>query len=138
MAMSDLPGDLDREAVVQGAAAGVLVVGPLAGLSVLLVDTESDSSGGLGGVFFIAILAGFALVGWLAGRAAPRVPLTHGAVAAVVAFVVVQVTVLLIAFVAGHDSDVNPFALVFGALMAASAGTLGALISTRRRRGRVG
>jgi hypothetical protein len=137
VAMSDLARDIDRDTVVQSAAAGVLIVGPLAGLSVLLVDTESESSGGLGGVFFLAILVGFGLVGGLAARAAPRVPLTHGAVAALVAFVVVQVTVLLIAFVSGHDSDVNPFALVFGALMAASAGTIGALIGTRRRRGRV-
>lgn len=137
MALIDLRHELDRDALVQGAAAGVLIVGPLAGLSVLLVDEgDTDGSGGLGAIFFIAILVGFAVVGWLASRAAPRVPLSHGSIAALVAYVVVQATILLIAVVAGYDTDPSPIGLVVGALLATSAGTLGALVAQRRNRGR--
>lgn len=136
MALSDIAGDLDRETIVQSAAVGVLVVGPLAGLSFLLIDTDSDTSGGLGGVFFAGIVVAFGLVGFLAGRSAPRVPMTHGAVAAALTFVAVQATILLIAWVAGHESDVSIVALVFGALVAASAGTIGAMLATRRARRR--
>lgn len=136
MALSDLAEDLDRETLVQAAAIGVLVVGPLAGLSFLLVDTDSESSGGLGGIFFAGIVAAFGLVGFVGGRSAPRVPMTHGAIAAAATFVVVQATILLIAWVAGRDSHVSIVALVFGALVAASAGTIGAMLATRRARRR--
>jgi hypothetical protein len=132
LALTDLPSELDRDALVQGAAIGVLTVGPLAGLSVWLVDTDGDGSGGLGGVFFLGILVAFAIVGWFTGRVAPRVPLTHGAVAALVAFVIVQATILLMAVVAGRDTDPSIVGLIFGALLAASAGTIGALVSQKR------
>ena len=132
MALTDLPRELDRDALVQGAAVGVLTVGPLAGLSVWLVDTDGDGSGGLGATFFLGILVAFGVVGWFTGRTAPRVPLTHGAVAALIAFVVVQTTILLMASVAGRDTDPSVVGLIFGALLAASAGTIGALVSQRR------
>lgn len=132
--MTDAIREVDRDALVQAAAAGVLIVGPLAGLSVLLIDTEADDSGGLSGVLFLAIIIGFVCVGWLAARAAPRVPLTHGALAALATFVIVQTTILLIALVAGHDTDPSPIGLLFGAMLAASAGTIGALVAARRTR----
>jgi hypothetical protein len=137
MALSDLRHELDRDALVQGAATGVLVVGPLAGLSVLLIDEgDAEGSGGTSAVFYLAILGGFVLVGWLAARAAPQVPLSHGAVAALIAYVVVQATILLIASVAGQDTDPSPVGIAFGALLATSAGTIGALIAQRRKRTR--
>lgn len=129
-----MDSELDRDALVQAAASGVLIVGPLAALSVWLVDTDGEGSGGLGGILFLAILVAFAIVGWIAGRAAPTLPTVHGALAAVGAFVVVQATILLIAFVAGYDSDPSIVGLVYGALLAAVAGTIGALVSARRRR----
>jgi hypothetical protein len=132
LALTDLPSELDRDTVVQGAAIGVLMVGPLAGLSVWLVDTDGDGSGGLAAAFFLGILVAFVVVGWFTGRTASRVPLTHGAVAALSAFVIVQVTILLMAVVAGRDTDPSIIGLIFGGLLAAAAGTTGALVSQRR------
>lgn len=126
--------DLERDALVQAVAAGVLLVGPLAGLSIWLVDPDAEEPSGLGPVLFLAVVIGFGLVGWIAGRTARRVPMTHGAVAGAGAFVVVQATILLIAWVAGHDVDPNPFGLVVGALLAATAGTIGAMLAARRAR----
>lgn len=126
--------DLDRDALVQAVAAGVLIVGPLAGLSIWLVDPDAEDPSGLGPVLFLAVVVGFGVVGWIAGRAAPRVPMTHGAAAGAAAFVVVQATILLIAWVAGHDVDPSPFALVVNAFLAATAGTIGAMLAARRPR----
>ena len=118
-------------AVARGAALALAVAVPtiVAAEAIdAIVDIGPDSN--VVFVFFAAVIAGFVLDGWQAGRRQPDAPLTHWAVAAVAAYLVLAVATSTVRLVTGDV--VHPVGLVFYALMAASSGTLGGLVASRR------
>lgn len=121
--------DLDRGAIVRGAGIAMVLAVPIALVGNAL-DLDSDSN--LIFVFLGLILVAFGLGGFVAARGIDETPLTHGAVAALVGYVVVQVAAIIRRLVI--DEDVRWVGVVFNGLLAASAGLLGALWSARRNR----
>lgn len=120
---------VDRRAVLAGARLAVIV----AAASIVVaqaVTSLTDSDANL--LLYLVLLGGLAGGGLVAGRRQPQSPLTHGALAALTAYVVViaVITVLRLAF--GREVA-DPVSLVFNGLMAASAGMFGGYLALARR-----
>ena len=103
-------------AVLRGAVVAVVVCLPLA----LLTD------------LVVVVLIGFALAGWVAGRAAPQYPYTNGAIAALGGFVVIQGAIVVEHLV--DDESIGWGKIVGSALLASGAGMTGGLLAERRAR----
>ncbi len=80
-------------------------------------------------LFYAVALAGLVGGGWRAARRRPDAPLVHGVLAVLVAYAVVAAAGLVLRIVT--DRDIDPVALAFNALMAASAGILGTVLAER-------
>ncbi len=81
-------------------------------------------------LFYGLALAGLMAGGWRAARRRPDAPLLHGVLAVLAAYALIALAVL--AFRIATDRDVDPVALAFNALMAASAGILGTVLAERQ------
>lgn len=124
---------LERLVVARGAAAGLLLGAPAALANVVLAD-QDPKPGALLNLTLLVLLVGFVLAGALAGREATHDAARHGAVAAVFAFVPVQLIGILGRL--DRSEAVSAFGILFIGFLAATAGTLGALIGARRQAGR--
>jgi putative membrane protein (TIGR04086 family) len=125
------PG-VDRGAVVAGALAGLaLAVPAIVTFQVIEATADLDEDSNLVFPFFLVVVAGWVVAGAVAGRRRPDTPLTHGALAAAAGYGVVLVVGLVLALARGDELPVVEF--VFNTLVAASAGVLGGIVSTRRR-----
>jgi hypothetical protein len=132
---SGVLAQLDPSALARGVLIALAVVGPAAGLSIALIDTTTDDgSGGLRLLFYVVILVGFGLGGWQVARTVTEVPITHGAFVGLLTFALVQAVVLTGSAAVGRDGPVSAAALAFSALMASSAGMIGATLGLRRQR----
>jgi putative membrane protein (TIGR04086 family) len=120
--------NVDRTAVLAGAKLAVLV----AAASIVVaqaITSLTDSDANL--LLYLVLLGGLAAGGRVAGRRRPDAPLTHGALAALSAYVllIVVITVIRLAL----DREVaDPVSLVFNGLMAASAGIFGGYLALVR------
>lgn len=121
------PDVVDVPAVLRGAAVAVAICLPLALIGQQLVD-EGDGSP-LTGLLFVGVLVGFAVGGFVAARAASTAPYTNGGLAALLAFVVIQGSAVVVRLVAG-DSISAPV-LVFNGLLAFGCGLAGGTIASR-------
>ncbi|MGH9190264.1 MAG: hypothetical protein ACRD0Q_09575 [Acidimicrobiales bacterium] len=108
--------------------AGLLLVVPVVVLG-LALPKGSD----LAVPLYLVLLAGLGVAGHRAGRAEPAAPLTSGAFAALAVFVALEAVIVAGRLVAGRGLA-SPVLLGFSALMSASAGMFGGLLSTVRRR----
>jgi hypothetical protein len=126
------PGGLSRLVVFRAAASGLILAMPAAFLNVVLANQTPKPQIGIN-VSFLAVFAGFFLAGWVAGREAPSQIAKHGALAAVTAFVPVEVVVIL----GRPDRGVAAviFGIVFIGLLTACIGTVGATVGGRKRKG---
>jgi putative membrane protein (TIGR04086 family) len=120
--------NVDRRAVVDGARLAVLV----AAAAILLAQaitalTDSDANLPL----YLVLLGGLGAGGRLAARRQPSAPLTHGALAALLAYAVLIVVVTAIRLAVGR-AIADPVSLVFNGLMAASAGIFGGYLAVMR------
>lgn len=123
---------IDRLALLRGASVAVCICLPAALAAQALVDVpEGEDPPTSVFLFFALVLVGFALGGWWAARSAPEAPYSNGAVAALLAFVVIQGIAVVVRLVAGES--VNIPAIVFNGLIAYGAGLLGAAIWSRQR-----
>jgi hypothetical protein len=131
---------IDWRVVVRGALFGLAVIVPVTVLRVIL-DREVHEFDDSGWIYplFILILIAYGLAGWVAGRARPDAPLTHGALAGLGAFVLwipIRVIIWAVredgrALFSGNDAALSP-GQVFGQLVIAAAiGMLGAVIAAR-------
>lgn len=120
--------DLDRRAIGLGAVVAMAIALPAALVAQVLVDDADD---GLVFVFFTLVLVGFAVGGFVAARRAPTAPFSNAALAALLAFAVIQG----VGAVRRHliDDDVQWAGVLFAALLAYAAGLLGALVAGRQR-----
>ena len=118
---------IDRSAVVAGATLAAIVAG-LAIVAAQAIRSLTGTNANL--VLYLVLLGGLVNGGWVAGRRQPGSPLTHGALAAVSAYVVLLAVVTGVRLALGRDLA-DPVAFVFNGLMSASAGILGGYLSLR-------
>lgn len=129
------PTRLSGLVLARGAATGLLIALPAAFANSVLADQTPKPRGAIN-LSFLLVFVGFALAGWLAGREAPGQLAKHGALAALVAFVPVEVIAVLGRLDRGVGISV--FSIVFVGLLAACMGTLGAAVGGRNRKGEPG
>jgi putative membrane protein (TIGR04086 family) len=121
---------IDVRAVAAGAALAIAVSLPATLLVQALARDDADETPGWVLFFVPVIFAGFVLGGMVAGSRQPDTPFTHGAVAALSAYLVVQS--LGIALIAARGDELRPAIYVFNAFLAAALGTLGGVLAERR------
>ena len=121
---------VDRAVVVRGAAGGLLIAMLAALANVILAAQHPVPKGALNATL-LGLLAGFFLAGFVAGYEARREPARHGAYAALVAFVPVEIVGLLGRLDRGDP--VSIFGIVLVAFLAAAAGLGGASFGAKRR-----
>ena len=112
---------VDRQAVIAGATVAVVVAAVTIALA-QAISSLSDIDAGL--PLYFVLLGGLAAGGRVAALRQPRSPLTHGALAAIVGFLVVIAAIVVIRLALGREMA-DPVSLVFHLLMASSAGILG-------------
>ena len=95
-----------------------------------LADLDPESNVTL--LFYVVVVAGLVLGGWRAGVRAPDAPLTHGALAALAAYVIIATATTALRIASGDGADL--VAVVFNAFMAVGAGILGGMVAGRRPR----
>lgn len=115
---------LDWTIVRTAATGGLIIIVPGAILAGLLFD---DGPQGLVWLFLTAILLGFGVAGYIAGRLRADTPMLHGSLSALVAFVVAQVIGIVSS--TARDSTIDWVAIALTAVLAASMGVAGALLS---------
>lgn len=116
---------VDRSAVLAGARLAVMVAVP----AIILGQALGSAAGG-NAVFplYLLILGGLCAGGRLAALRQPESPLTHGALAAMAAYLTLVVAIVVIQLALGREVA-DPVALVFNGLMAASAGMFGGYLA---------
>src|SRR4051794_33868130 len=119
---------VDWRAVVIGAGAALALALPAGLIGAIVV--EDDANNGVF-IFFLLIMIGMLVGGFVAGSKRPDSPFTHGALAAVVAYAVAQLATLIVRALDGSDLR-SPVVYVFNALLMASLGVVGGLIAERR------
>ncbi len=117
---------IDWEVVLAGAALAAAIDVP----AMVLGTTLSRDSALVIPLYFV-LLAGQVAAGAYAARHHLEAPLVHGALAPLVAYVVIVIVVVVVRAIDGRTPDVT--ALVFNGFMAATAGIFGAMIATRTR-----
>ena len=125
--------DIDVRAVVVGAAMAIAVSLPATLVVQALAADDTEDTPAWVLLFAPVIFAGFVVGGSVAGARRPDTPLTHGAVAGLAAYLVVQA--LGVALIAARGDDLQPVVYVFNAFLAAALGTLGGWIAERRAAG---
>ena len=143
--VDDADAVVDRHAVLRGALLGLAVLVAASVVEAILdrnIDTFQDS----GWIYplFVAILVGYGLGGWQAGRLAPQAALTNGTLAGVGAFVLwmpVRIGIWLVrdehrGLFTGHAPALRPGQIVGHLVIAAGLGLLGGYLGARSvRRG---
>jgi putative membrane protein (TIGR04086 family) len=121
---------LDWRAIGLGAVVAIATTLPLAILGQLLSDYDDTGASGVVFLFFFLVLAGLVVGGYVAGTRRPAAPLTHGILAALIAYLLVQALGLVLNVARGDD--VSPVAIVVNAGLAAAMGLLGGWIASWR------
>jgi putative membrane protein (TIGR04086 family) len=119
---------IDWRAVGAGVVAALVLALPAALIGAVVVTDESNNGVF---VFFLVIMAGMLVGGFVAGSKRPDSPLTHGAVAAVLGYLAAQTVTVLVRVVDGSKLR-SPVVYVFNALLMASLGVVGGLVAERR------
>ncbi|HET7718738.1 MAG TPA: hypothetical protein VFK43_02140 [Acidimicrobiales bacterium] len=118
---------VDRGAVFAGARLAVIVAVP----AIVLGQALESAAGGNAVIpLYLVILGGLCAGGRLAARRQPESPLTHGALAAIAAYLALIAGIVLIQLALGREVA-DPVSLVFNGLMAASAGMFGGYLAAR-------
>lgn len=120
--------NVDRSAVLAGARLAVMV-GAVAIALAQAITSLTDADANL--PLYLVLLGGLGAGGRLAALRQPLAPLTHGALAALAAYVVLIVAITVIRLALGKELA-DPISLVFNGLMAASAGMFGGYLAVRR------
>ncbi len=114
--------------MVAGAQLAVLIAaGAIVVAQTVTSFTDTDANLPL----YLVLLFGLGAGGRLAARRRPESPLTHGALAALSAYVALIVVITVIRLALGHEVA-DPVSLVFNGLMAASAGIFGGYLAVMR------
>jgi putative membrane protein (TIGR04086 family) len=122
---------LERRPIIAGAALTIVLAVPPAVLGVVLSEDDSMEGSPWVPVLFAWIVASFLVGGFIAARAQPHAPLAHGALAALLAFVLVQGVGVIRHLVTGED--VKWVSIAFAMLLASSTGTVGGIVANHLR-----
>jgi hypothetical protein len=115
---------IDWEVVLSGAALAAAIDIPA-----MVLGTALPSGSAFVIPLYFVLLAGQVAAGAYAARHHLEAPLVHGALAPLVAYLVIVIVVVVVRAIDGRTPDAT--ALVFNGFMAATAGIFGALIATR-------
>jgi hypothetical protein len=119
----------DVAALRAGASVSLVFAVPFQVLAAIFVD---DGQGGLGALLFFGTAAGFVIgAGCAAWLQRVGAPLSHGIVAAVAPYAVVQLVFIVLALVIGDG--VEPVAVAFTLTLTAFAGLIGGFLGGRMR-----
>lgn len=121
---------LDLRAVVIGAVVALVIAVPPAVLAQVQSDRDALEGSNWVLVLFAVVLLAFVAGGYVAAQRTRREPLVAGALAAVTAFVVVQG--YGVARRLADGDEIRWFGILFAALLAASCGTVGAIVASAR------
>jgi hypothetical protein len=118
---------VDRSAVLAGGACAAVV----AGAAIVVAQGVKSLTGTNANLaLYLVLLGGLIWGGRVAALRQPASPLTHGALAALTAYVALLVVVTAVRLALGRDLA-DPAAFVFNGLMAASAGIFGGYLAQR-------
>jgi len=131
--------------VLRASLVGLAIVVPVTLLRVLL-DRELADFDDSGWIYplFVLLLVGYFVAGWVAGRAEPTAPLTHGALAGIgvlVLWIPIRIAIWAVredgrALFTGERAALRP-GQVFGQIViSATLSMAGALVAARVARGR--
>lgn len=126
---------LDGRVLAIGITSALLIVVPAAIASILVVGTDAADDNGGGAVallFFVVILVGFGVGGNRVGRTDVELPVTHGGFVGLLSFGLVQVVILVGSTIVGREGGIDVLSLAVSALLASSAGMIGASLGVRR------
>ncbi len=119
---------LDWPAIRAGALVAVAICLPLAILANVLIDDEESAATT---VSFVAVLAGFAVGGWVAARRSVEAPYSSAGMSGLVAFAAIEVVTIV--SLALRDESINVVVIVANAFFAYGAAMLGGAIVARSR-----
>lgn len=122
----------DVRAVFIGALVTLVMAVPPAVIAQVQSDRDALEGSNWVLLLFALVLVGFMIGGGVAARRDPGNPLVNGAAAALVAFAVVQGFGIVRRLADGDD--IRWLGIAFAALLAASCGTVGAILATLRER----
>lgn len=120
--------NVDRGAVLAGARLAVIVA---AAAIVVAQAITSLTDGDANLLLYLVLLGGLGAGGRVAARRQPLSPLTHGALAALSAYVLLIAVITVIRLALGREVA-DPVSLVFNGLMSASAGIFGGYLAVMR------
>ncbi|MEE9415045.1 MAG: hypothetical protein V3V01_07165 [Acidimicrobiales bacterium] len=123
-------GDIESSSVIRGALFAALITVPTAIVMLLIADASSDDGSSLVFLFLGVILMGFCYGGYRAAQDITTTPLTHSAMAALLAYVVIQGVGITRRTLAGDD--ISWLGLIFNGLLASSFGMVGGFIAQIR------
>lgn len=118
-------GNLNLGAIARGAAVTAVFAVP-AGIVQNLIDRESSLSFAL----FLVVVLALGVGGWVAGREVPDRALTHGGLAALTVYVLVQAFGIVLRLARGETVTWVSIPLV--ALLAGSCGVIGGYVAFRQ------
>lgn len=121
---------LDPRAVLFGAVVSLVIAVPPAVLAQIQSDRDALEGSNWVLALFAVVLIAFVAGGYAAAKRTRREPLVNGALAAVAAFVVVQG--YGVARRLADGDEIRWFGILFAALLAASCGTVGAIVAAAR------
>jgi putative membrane protein (TIGR04086 family) len=127
---------LERRSILTGAAITIALAVPPALIGVLASEDDSMEGSAWVPFLFAWIVVAFFVGGFVAARSQPHAPLAHGALAALLAYALVQGVGVIRHLLA--DESVAWVSIPFAALLASSTGTVGGIVANwlRVRRSR--
>jgi putative membrane protein (TIGR04086 family) len=127
-----LHGGLDHPALLRGIVVAAIVAVP-AGVIAQFVGDSDSRPGWFGTLLFLVALAGLAAGGYVAARDQRRgTPLTHGILASVTTFAVVEAVGIVRRLIT--STDISWSRIASSLLLSLIAGTIGGLLGMRRAR----
>jgi hypothetical protein len=116
---------VDRGAVLAGAGVGVAV-----GAGAIVVG-QAIGSAAVSMLLFVVLLGGLCAGGRLAGLRQPASPLTHGALAALAAYLTLLVIVSIVQLALGKELA-DPVYIISNGFWAVTAGIVGGYLAIRK------
>ena len=127
---------LERRSILLGAGLNMALAVPPALIGLLLSEDDSLEGSGWVPFLFAWIVVSFFVGGFVAAKGQPHAPLAHGALAALVAYAVVQGVGVIRHLLS--DEDIKWVSIAFATLLASSTGTVGGIVANHLRLARRG
>ena len=127
--MSSRLEDIDWPAAGAGALAAIAICLPVSIVGKVLVDDPEHSSATP--IVFLAVLAGFAVGGYVAAKRSVDAPYSTALVSSLAAFVLIEIVSVISLSI--RDKEIDAVVIISNAFFAYASGLLGAAIVARSR-----